>query len=167
MAKSEYVTLRGKFSWVRHDRPDPQYNKYKFTLHPDAESLDKIRELKERGLKNELKKDEDGYYMTFSRDVQKTYNGVTKGLGPIELVDGNTRLPDGTYAPLRNTMVGNGSDGACKLEVFGFKRFPGIAARAVSIRVDNLVPFSGKSDLNDLEERAQRDFDKVPAEPQW
>lgn len=143
------VYVKGKLSWVRHDRPN-EWGKYTVTLHPDTPSLEIIRELQAEGVKNQIKKDEEGYYVTFSRPVSKEIKGRIVTFSPVELLDGRQPpLPDGSFPPLRDVLVGNGSDGVVKLETF-YHRTPGtngkaMAARLAAIRVDNLVPFDKQS----------------------
>lgn len=160
------VYIKGKLSWVRPDRPDPWGN-FKATIHPDSESLEKIRELCNQGLKNQIKKDEDGYFVTFRRPSQKLIKGKVQAFTPVEILNGMTeKLPDGSYPPLRDVAVGNGSDGIIKLQVYEHKTPSGgkaKAARLESIRIDNLIPFK-KEDFNPDEARQVKGLDEQPRE---
>lgn len=145
MAATEYVFLTGKLSWVKTTVPD-EWGKWKATIHPNNESLEKIRDLQAEGIKNVLKKDEDGYCCTFSRPTQKMIKGKVVGLAPPEVLqaDGKT--------PLTGVLVGNGSDGVIKLEVYPHGTPGGgkaKAARLLSIKVDNLIPFEMKKDFSE------------------
>lgn len=161
MPQPQYVFFKGKVKWCRPHVPDP-WGKYKTQLYPDDESLEKIRDLMvaQEGIqpiKNVLKKDEDGYFITISRDVQKEMRGKVVALGPVEVLDGNTPLPDGKgYAPLRNVNIGNGSDCIIKCELRTFNvpggQVKGRSLRMTSIRVDNLVPFNKVEDYTELEQ---------------
>jgi len=111
-------------------------------LYPDTKSLEAIRELQTQGVKNQLKKDDDGYHMTFSRPFEKEIkdkNGTTRKIGftPVQVLD-NQNLPfDG--------LIGNGSDVTVKLEVYTHGTPGGgkaKAARLYAIKVDNLVPYT-------------------------
>lgn len=142
--KTDYVYVQGKLSWVKTQVPD-EWGKWKCTLHPNDESLNKIRDLQAEGLKNVLKKDEDGYLITFSRPTQKLMKGKVVGMAPPEILmaDGKT--------PLQGVLVGNGSDGTLKLEVYSHGTPGGgkaKAARLLSIRVDNLIPFEINRDFD-------------------
>jgi hypothetical protein len=134
---TETVYIKGKLSWVKTHIPD-EWGKWKCTVHPDAEGLEKIRELQGQGIKNVLKKDDDGYKTSFSRPTQKMIKGKVQGLAPVEVLK-----KDGT--PLVECLIGNGSDGVVKLEVYEHGTPGGgkaKAARLQAIRVDNLIPFT-------------------------
>lgn len=159
------VYVRGKLSWVRPDKAD-KYGNYTATLHPDAESLEKIRDLCAQGVKNQIKKDEDGYCITFRRPTQKMMRGKVVGFTPVELLDGTKPLDGGGFAPLRDVAVGNGSDGVIKLQIYSYPTpsgDKGLAARLESIRIDNLVPFR-REDFNPDEERQNKGIADIPAE---
>lgn len=143
---SEFITISGELHWCRTDKPetDPWGNtKYKATVYPDAESLNKFLDLQARGCRNALKKsDENGkYYVNFSSpDTIKTKKGEVRLDAPLVYqADGVT--------PLKG-LIGNGSKGTVKLE---FRTFPlktggkGASARLHSIKVDELVPFGDAS----------------------
>lgn len=143
MAATEYVFIEGKLSWVKTEVPN-EWGKWTCTVHPNPVSLEKIRALQGEGVKNVLKKDDDGYYTTFSRPTQKMIKGKVVGLSPPELLQ-----PDGK-TPLKGTLIGNGSDGIVKLEVYSHKTPGGgsaKAARLLSIMVTNLIPFELKRDF--------------------
>jgi hypothetical protein len=165
MAKTEFVFVQGKGSWVKTIAPN-KYGKWSVQLHPNEASLEIIKKLKEEGIKNELKKDEDGYYMTFSRPVNKEIRGKLTGFQPPRLLDGAKKLPDGTHPPL-DERVGNGSDVTLKLEVYKHKTPSGgeaKAARLLSIRVDNLVPYTIARDFDEDDTRAIKGLDEQPAQ---
>ena len=151
-AKRVYV--EGKCKWARTQTPDPWGN-YKITLYPTPESLEKIREL---GLKNTLKKDEEGYNVTFRRPTSKLMRGkITTFAPPIMLdIEGN---------PLYDVMIGNGSDVTLRLEVYDYTHpvgGKGTAARLAAIRVDNLVPFQKERDFEEDQQIQVGDLDKQP-----
>jgi len=159
--KTENIFIQGKLSWVKVQVPD-EWGKWKVTVHPNAASLDKIRDLQAEGLKNVLKKDEDGYFVSFSRPTQKMMKGKVIGLTPPELLmaDGKT--------PLQGVLVGNGSDGTVKLEVYQHGTPGGgkaKAARLVSIRVDNLIPFEINRDFDRDQKEKVAGLEEVPPEP--
>jgi hypothetical protein len=144
LAATEYVFIQGKLSWVKCEVPN-EWGKWTATIHPNQTSLDKIRELQGEGVKNVLKKDDDGYYTTFSRPTSKMIKGKVVGMAPPEVLqaDGKT--------PLKGILVGNGSDGTIKLEVYQHGTPGGgkaKAARLLSIKVDNLIPFELKRDFS-------------------
>ena len=158
---TKYISLKGKAKWVKVQTLDPWGN-WKVTLYPDNESMEIINELKSKGLKNDIKKDDDGYYVTFKRPSSVNIRGKTQGLAPPDVLQ-----PNGD--PLRGVMVGNGSDVTLQLQVYEYQRNTprqGIAARLDSIRVDNLVPFELKRDYDQAQEGQVRTLMATPA-PVW
>jgi hypothetical protein len=147
MAK-EYIYVSGKVKWLRNDSPN-EWGKWTHVIYLDAKSLEIIRDLQTQGIKNQMKKDEDGYYMTFSRPVTLTVKGKLVPLEPPLIV-----LEDG-FTPIQDMRVGNGSDVTTKLEVYSHK-VPNSDKKAKAIRwestrVDNLVPFEPKEHFSDAE----------------
>lgn len=143
---SEDVYLQGKVSWVKYITPDPMYNKWSVTLHPTPEALEKIRDLQAKGVKNVLKKDEDGdYYVAFSRPTERKIKGRSIGMtAPVVLNS------DGV--PLEGIPIGNGSTGTVKLEVYPHPTPTGgkaHAARWAGLKIDDLVPFNKETDYPD------------------
>lgn len=147
---SEDVYVKGKVSWVRAVVPN-DWDKWTITLHPDAESLEIIRDLQAKGIKNRMKKDDDGYYIAFSRPTMiELRKGVKTGVTPPEVVDANG-------APLEGVAIGNGSDATVKLEVYQHNTPGGgksIAARWAGVRIDNLIPFNRDTDYPDEDRKA-------------
>jgi len=155
---SEYLYVQGKLSWVKCDKPD-EWGKWKATIHPTPASLEKIRDLQAEGLKNVLKKDEDGYYVSFSRPTQRMLKGKVIGMVPPTIVG-----EDG--APL-NKAIGNGSDGILKLEVYQHNTPGGgkaKAARLESVKVTNFIPFVREKDLDPQMLKVTEGLDKQEEE---
>lgn len=173
MARTEYIYLKGKVKWCRPHQPDPWGN-WKTDLYPDAESLSIVKQLKETkdgvtGIKNVIKKDEEGEYITLRRPQQKPIGGKLVAFTPPEVLDGSQTLPDGSSPPLRDTAIGNGTDATVKLQVYTHKTPGGGQARAIrweAIRIDNLVTFSGRSDFTEDEEKQTRGLAEQP-KPVW
>lgn len=157
MAKTEYVFLQGKAMWCRPHMVD-KFGNWKTGIYLTPESVDIVKGLQVRGLKNVLSLHEDGYYMQFNRPQQKNYGGKVIGLVPPEVLDRDGK-------PMREILIGNGSDITLKLEVYGFKKFPGIAARWMAVKVDNLVPFVPPKDFTEDEEKATRGLTEQVAQP--
>lgn len=142
--KTEYVYLQGKAKWARVTTPDPWGN-WKITLYLTPDSYNEVMRLKAEGLKNIIKKDEDGHHVTLRRPVNKEIKGKLVGFAPPEVIN-----PDGT--PLRDVLIGNGSDVTVKLEVYSHKTPGGgqaKAARLQGVRVDNLVVFELSRDFEE------------------
>lgn len=164
MPKGKEVILQGKAKWVHTKRPD-KYGKWTCTLYPNAESLAIINEMIAEGIKNELKKDDDGYYMSFGRYVERTdRNGRKYNLQPVEVMNADRTLFEG--------YVGNGSDVTIKLDYYGGiapTKQPYKAARLAGIRIDNLVPYTPESGLLEAHTYSIGGLDKVPPQvkPTW
>lgn len=150
---SKDVYLTGKGKWVRPNAPDPWGN-WKMDLYLDQASYEKVLALKTTengvgGIKNEIKKDEDGYYVTLRRPTQKVYKGKVQGFAPPEVLDKELK-------PLRDINIGNGSDVTAKVVVYEHATPGGSKARAMrweSLRVDNLIPFDGKKDFQEDQQK--------------
>jgi hypothetical protein len=131
------------------------YNSWTATIHPTPESLDKIRDWQSEGMKNVLKKDEDGYYTKFRCPVSRSRkDGTVWAFKQPDCIDADGRPMDGS-------IVGNGSDGTLKLEVYTHGTPGGgtaIAARLVGLRVDNLVEFNPETDFDDEEKAATKEL---------
>lgn len=144
----EYV--QGKLSWIKVVAPDQMYDCWSITLHPTPESLEKIRDMQAEGLKNVMKKDDDGYFTKFRCPTKRLRkDGTMWTFEPPKVVD-----KDG--APMDGNVIGNGSDGTVKLEVYQHGTPGGgqaIAARLIGLRIDNLVPFNPDSDYTDEEKK--------------
>lgn len=155
---TEFVYLKGKAKWFKHLKPEEFRGKttWKHTIYLDDESLEKVRDLQSQGIKNVLKKDEDGYYTSFSRPTKMVWTDKTSGerktsiLEPpiVRLKNGNAQLTE---------SVGNGSVIETKLEVYSHG-VPGggkaKAARWLASRIDSLVPIRSEQTVVQTEDRA-------------
>lgn len=138
---SEFVEITGTFMWTRSAKPelDPWGNEnYSTAIRPDAGSLETVMDLQAQGIRNTLKKDDEGYYVSFKRPHSRKMRGEDVVLGPpaIYEADGITPLKD---------LIGNGSKGTIKLEIYSYKA-PGTdkqskAARWHSATITDLVPY--------------------------
>ncbi len=146
--RTEYVS--GKLSWCRLVKPDLTYEAaWTAMIHPTPESLEKIRDWQSEGLKNVIKKDDDGYYTRFKCLVsRRRKDGTTWTFEPPQVIDSEGRPMDGS-------AVGNGSDGTLKLEIYEHPTPGGgraIAARLIGVRIESLVPFDPETDYREGEE---------------
>jgi hypothetical protein len=139
---TEYVS--GKAKWVCAHKPN-QYGDYKMDLYPDEQSLSKIMKWKEEGLKNVIRKDDDGAVIAFKRASSKLIRGKVVGFGPPEIIDAEGK-------PTPHVQVGNGSDVTVRINIYRFNgptgSKPGIATRWDALRIDNLVPYNASKDMN-------------------
>jgi hypothetical protein len=151
---TDYIYLKGKASWVQAHKVN-EYGKWSMMLHPDTDSLNIIRDLQAEGVKNVIKKDDDGYFVRLARPHEIKVKGKIVGMVAPEIYDGNKPLKDENtgeiigFYPFKE-YVGNGSDVIAKCEVYqhGIPGSPGKKAKAIrwlSLRVDNLIPYTKKS----------------------
>lgn len=160
--KTLFEYIQGKGKWVRIVKPET-YGDTSFwqaTIYPSPESLEKVRELQAEGLKNVIKKDEDGYYVKFRCNVNKRRkDGTVWTFTPPEALDSSGRPMDGS-------LIGNGSDITLKLEIYEHPTPGGGTARAarlVGVKVDNLIEFSPEADYTPEErERVKELADQPP-----
>jgi hypothetical protein len=138
-SNSTLMNLSGKLMWCRLTDLN-RYGKWSLDLYPDNESLEKLRELQAEGVKNVIKKDDDGYHVQISRPSTVEFQkGVVQSVTP-------PRIRDKDKQPLpANVLVGNGSDGVVTVEVYTH-RVPNSEKRAKAMRlygveVHNLIPF--------------------------
>lgn len=132
------VILQGKGKWVKVYQPN-MFNKWSLDLYLDADNVTKFNNMQ---VKNHLKKDEDGYYVTFSRATTRKVRGRDVPMAPPTVLD-KDNLPT-------TVAIGNGSDLTVKLEHYSYKvpmqpDKKEFACRIAGVRVDNLVPFGDNS----------------------
>lgn len=142
---SQRVSLQGKVKWFRPDKVNP-WNKFEHVLYLTDKSLETFRELQTStdrigGVKNALKKDDDGYHVRIARPSSREVKGKVVGMSPPMVFD-----KDGT-TPLKGVFVGNGSDVTTVVEVYqygvpGSDGKKGRAMRWEATRVDNLIPYT-------------------------
>lgn len=161
--RTEYHFLQGKAKWARLHTPDQKYACWSLVLYPNSESYAKLLELKTAadgvdGILNVIKKDEDGYYATFKRPLQKIIRGKATAFAPPEILQADGKTP-------QRDLVGNGSDVTIKLEVYPYPKptgGKGRATRLMSVRVDNLVPFEGRNDYTEEQHKAVKGLAEQP-----
>src|SRR6266567_9075956 len=114
---TEEVFISGVFKWAIVYKPDLKVDppKWSIQVYPDSPSLLVINDLKKEGIKNHLKKDDEGYYMRFSRPTYKEFTeegGIKRRVSfvPPTVVDADGQ-------PMSD-MIGNGSSGTVKLETY-------------------------------------------------
>lgn len=156
---TDYVFISGVLSWVQTARPN-KWDKWSVTVHPNEDGLAKIRDLQAEGLKNVLSKDEDGWKVTFSRPIQlKKRDGSVSPMQPPLVLDKDNK-------PIIDKLIGNGSTGTVKLEVYKH-RIPmsegktAKAARFAAIKIDNFVPYESKRDMSDDELKQTKGLEDV------
>lgn len=163
MAETKLVDVHGKIKYI-HAVNFNKYNKWSVTFYPDNASLEVIRDYQAKGVKNVMKKDDDGYFIQFSREPTKLMRGKVVAFTAPKVVDSEGRPFDGS-------KIGWGSDATIRLEVYqhgtpnGGKAF---AARWDSIRVNNLVEFTpDKSDWSDEDKENVKSLTNAPEPEPW
>lgn len=153
---SEFVILRGKAKYARTITPD-QFGKWKILLYPDADSLDKVFDLQNRGIKNSIKKDAEGFNINISRPERKesAKGKVTTYKPPV--------VKDEAGNDLANVLIGDGSDVSVEIEVYSYPTPTGgrgTACRLNGIKVHTLVPYpnGGSAPAGDEVKSAERLF---------
>lgn len=141
-----------------------KFGEWTIVIYPDNKSLEVIRELQAQGLKNVMKKDDDGYYMQFKRAPQKLMRGKMVSFTAPKVVDSDGKLMDGQ-------TVGYGSDVTVRLEVYKYGAPSGgksVAARWDSLKINNLIPFEvDKSDWSEDEKENIKDLAASPEPEVW
>lgn len=152
--KTDFIYLSGKVKWYQAKEAN-KWNKWDHVLYPDETSLNILRDLQAEGLKNVIKKDDDGYFLRISRPVTKnTATGKVLTFLPPETFDADGAVFDGN--------VGDNSDITTKVEVYSY-RAPGTggmgrAMRWVSSKINNLVPVNLNTDQEGSMEQTPKDF---------
>lgn len=132
------VYVKGKIRYCRHLHPDPEYNKYSVQMGVEGEDLDNVREWIRLGIRNQLKSDEEGWWVTLSRKTSFEAKGKVIPLAPPRVIDKEGK-------PI-TVMVGHGSDGIAKCELRSYPKFNSKGLRWEALRVDNLVEYNVKKD---------------------
>lgn len=129
---SSFVTLDGELMWVRTNEPEEFNGKkaWKATIRPNQESVMKVMDLQAQGVKNQLKKDEHGYYINFQRPVEKKKKTgeVFKTFTPPVVTDREGKVI--------TDMIANGAKGSMKLEIDSFK---GQMGKVTVAMLDSLI----------------------------
>lgn len=110
MAVKEYEYFEGTVKFINQNTPN-EWNKWAIVIYLDNDNRDKLIDLQAQGVKNTLKKDEGGYYTTFSRPSFKEYqNGDKQEFDPPVVYDA-----DGNKT---GVLIGRGSKVNVRVEVY-------------------------------------------------
>lgn len=150
MANSNTIYLSGKGFWLHRlfELDDFRGSKHwSMRLYPDPKSFE---EFKRMGLQQKRKKDEDGEFVTFRRNLLKPWKlkpGESPEFDPPKVTDEFGGPWD------EDKLVGNGSEVTVKLEVYQTANGPG--ARIEGVRIDKWVeyipPQEGPNDTDSSE----------------
>lgn len=160
--RDTYEFFQGKIKWARLERVN-DWGKWTCVLYPNAKSLERLRELQAEGVKNVIKKDDDGYFTTFSRPNTKLLKGKIIAFEPVKVVWKIT--PENPQGEPYVGIIGNGSDCTLKVEVYTHGTPGGgkaKAARLFSIRIDTLVPFNPDTQFSQADKVAVEGLSNQP-----
>lgn len=139
---TEYFNFDGKINWTKHTTPD-QWGNWTTNLYPNApDELDRFKHLKEeKGLKNEIRKDDDGYFVILRRPQQKMMRGKVVGFDPPEIIDHEGK-------PFGTEIIGNGSEANVKIELYSYtppqRKLTEFAIRWSGAKINKLVKYENK-----------------------
>lgn len=125
------IYLKGKVKFI-HAGELNKYNKWSVTLYLDKDGIEKIRELQAEGLRNVIKRDDDGDYISFHRDPSNP-----RAHTPPKCIDAEGK-------PIDGSTIGWNSDVEVSLDVYksGPKsQYKYVAIRWEGVKVHNLVPY--------------------------
>lgn len=137
--RTEYLYFKGKCKWCKTNQLN-KFGNWSMDLYLSPEELDRFKALK---TKNKVKHDDDGDYISLSRPPSKVIKGKVVGFAPPQVVDAQG-MPLAVY-------IGNGSDVTVKVDYYSYEtpqKEKGYAARWSGVRVDNLVPYKPRSDMD-------------------
>lgn len=164
MANRRYDYFTGLCKYARLKSPDPENGTWYINIYPNATDLPRLLAYKEDpAIRNHVRKDEDGTFMKISRpQVKKRNVGADMVFEAPLVVD-----KDGKVI---TDLIGNGSNVTVQVEVYDYahKGKPGRAIRLESVRVNELIPYVAKTNLQDpAQVRAATDMAKQPAPVGW
>lgn len=156
--------ISGKVKWFKPNDLNP-WGKRTHVMYPNPAGVALINDLISQGLKNALKKDDDGYYITLSSPNEVVWRGEKQLLPAPKVLDGTITLSDGSN-PVYQGLVGNGSDVTTKISQYFYTervtKKEGTAIRWVSSRIDNLVPYVPAKDFDDVDKKAVKGLEEQP-----
>lgn len=157
---ADVVYLQGKSKYAKLKRPDDFGYSVQLYLTPESWTV-----FKSLGVMNHIKRDEDGDYVVLRRPTQKMIRGKVVAFEPPVVVDKDMK-------PLVDVLIGNGSDLTCKLDHYEYTsptKKKGHAIRLVGVKVDNLVPYVSKRDMDKEDYKVVESLESIPApsNPGW
>lgn len=159
---SDMIDVQGKLKYI-HAVSFNKYDKWSVVFYPNPASLEVIRDLQAQGVKNVMKKDDDGYFIQFSREPTKLMRGKVVAFTAPKVIDKEGKPFDGN-------KIGRDSDATIRLEVYQHGTPSGGKAKAArwdSVRIDNLVPWERDRDLPPAEAEAVKSLTESPAQEPW
>lgn len=145
--RSGHVFIEGKLKWARLVTPN-QYGQWDVLCYPNKEGMDVLYDLKKQGVKNTIKKDDDGYNINFRRPTSRIIKGKDTSMTPPLIIGPNGEPMDGS-------AIGNGSSGIVDVEWYRYTvpgtfsnttEKKGIAIRLYGVKITDLVAFASESD---------------------
>ncbi len=154
--------VKGELKWIKTSRDRPEEftdpsgkvkKTWSVTVYPDKESLETVRDMQASGIKNVVKKDEQGWFVKFSRPCVKEKNGkVVQVLDPPIVVDANGTIVDG--------FVNNGAIGTVKIDFTEGKTSKGkyYTARLEGIRLQDYKLWEGTAGNSSVASPKQENY---------
>lgn len=135
---SEFVKIKGKIKWPKVYTPEQFAEKetWNVTIYPDPEEMDKVFALQKAGAKNTIRKDDDGYYIKYSRPTTIKIKGVVQPRTPPKVFYNGAPFTE---------QIGNGSRATIVLDTYSHNTPSGRmakAARLEAVDIEELVPYS-------------------------
>lgn len=150
---SKYYTFNGPLKWVKSLKADPEYKRYTVDVYLDEENLAR---LKDSGVGLQIREDENGKYVRFSRPETKVIKEELVKFGPPKVV-----MADGSDLPMASNgdpvKIGNGSEGRVSIVVYPAGKF--IGHRWERLTIDKLIPYepdNGTAEAAALSEKYQK-----------
>lgn len=147
---SSFVKFKGEVHWARTITPElspftepgkPPKSQWNVQFRPDKDHLMPMMDLQSKGVKNQLKKTEDGtqYYMNFHRPTEIKARGSMVKMDPPKITLNGEPF---------NELLGNGTKGEITIEIYEHGTPGGgksHAARFHGFDVTDLVKYEGST----------------------
>lgn len=144
--KTKTLFIPGKAMWCKAKEPDPEYGNYEIDWYVSDE-WDKI--IQDEGIQLKRRENEEGVFYKFKRKHEGMIKGELVKFGPPAIKIATGPEVDGIVPTADYTdLVGNGSEGYLKVEVY--RGGKGVGTRWVGLRIDNLVEFTPDKDSRPL-----------------
>lgn len=141
---TEKVKLTGRVKWTnRLFNPDvnPTDGKASWSVDFYPDNQDILFTFQAQGMKNTIRKDDDGMHAIYRRPTEKMMRGELVKFDPPKVTG-----PDGK-AWDQNVMIGNGSKATVDLHIYEHNTPTGRkakAARLEGVQITELVPYENK-----------------------
>ena len=118
---TQYLKFKGPCKWARVFKPDEKFNRFSVEVYLDEVNLDKYLK---SGIRVQIKEDDDGKYVRFSRPMNKMIKGQAVELGAPEVTQGKVKMEE---------TIGNGSIVEVTVDVYETVKGKGHTLRKVDV----------------------------------